>query len=262
MGKEKRKYGAILFDAGIRYILSRLFARPLKIVLVSEYPKSGGTWLSQMLAEYLEIPFPRNQLPPFSRCLLHEHFLYSPLFYKPIVLFRDGRDVMVSAYYHYLFDNSRNYSPRVEMHKQRFARHCADHGLKCELNDVKNTLPGFIHYMFKGQTSNFIKMNWASFVDSWQATNAIKTRYEDLLDDTFTEMSRIILLLLGDSHKLNSAKLRESIDTYARKNVQGRGDSFVRKGIAGDWKNHFSFDAEKMFNAFADKQLEALGYSS
>ena len=31
--------------------------------LVAEFPKSGGTWFSQMLAEYLCLPFSRNTLP-------------------------------------------------------------------------------------------------------------------------------------------------------------------------------------------------------
>ena len=50
------------------------------------------------------------------------------------------------------------------------------------------------------------------------------------------------------------------------KNKAGRnpGDenklSFLRKGIAGDWKNYFSKEANQVFNKFAGKELIKLGY--
>ena len=43
-------------------------------VLVMEFPKSGGTWLGQLIAGYLEIPFPRNRIPTLKRSLYHGHY--------------------------------------------------------------------------------------------------------------------------------------------------------------------------------------------
>ena len=36
--------------------------------------------------------------------------------------------------------------------------------------------------------------------------------------------------------------------------------SFLRKGVAGDWKNHFSKEARQVFNKFAGRELIKLGY--
>ena len=62
---------------------------PPKIVL-TEHPKSGGTWVCRMIAEYLDIPFPRNRLPPRCRCILHGHYLHVAA-NDTIVMWRDGR---------------------------------------------------------------------------------------------------------------------------------------------------------------------------
>lgn len=41
---------------------------------INEYPKSGGSWLSQMLAEAFDLPNPRRRLPVLGSSILHGHF--------------------------------------------------------------------------------------------------------------------------------------------------------------------------------------------
>ena len=36
--------------------------------------------------------------------------------------------------------------------------------------------------------------------------------------------------------------------------------SFLRKGIVGDWKNHFSYQSREKFNDYAGSSLLELGY--
>lgn len=36
--------------------------------------------------------------------------------------------------------------------------------------------------------------------------------------------------------------------------------SFERKGIAGDWKNHFNKESKKLFKEFSSKELIKLNY--
>jgi len=36
--------------------------------------------------------------------------------------------------------------------------------------------------------------------------------------------------------------------------------SFLRKGISGDWKTHFSLEAKQVFNYYAGDILIGLGY--
>src|SRR5688572_11103302 len=92
-------------NAAERLLLLHVASDRLRIFLVTEYPKSGGTWVGQMLSEYLGLPFPRNRRPGFRSCILHGHYLYNGRYKNVFCVLRDGRDVMVSAYYHRLFQN-------------------------------------------------------------------------------------------------------------------------------------------------------------
>jgi len=61
-------------------------------------------------------------------------------------------------------------------------------------------------------------------------------------------------------------ELKEIVTKYSFKNQTkrepGQEDkkSFLRKGIAGDWKNHFSKEACQVFDHYAGKELILLDY--
>jgi len=48
----------------------------------------------------------------------------------------------------------------------------------------------------------------------------------------------------------------------ARRSIGKEKNSFMRKGIVGDWKNHFSKEARKLFDELAGEQLIMLGYEA
>jgi hypothetical protein len=78
-------------------------------------PKSGGSWLGQMLGELIGLPFPRNRLPVLRPSIMHGHYLYFPTMKNVFVALRDGRDIMVSFYYYSLFENDKFNSRLVEI---------------------------------------------------------------------------------------------------------------------------------------------------
>ena len=47
----------------VRAGMVRLLSGVLPLYVVNEYPKSGGTWVGQMLGRALDVPFPRNRPP-------------------------------------------------------------------------------------------------------------------------------------------------------------------------------------------------------
>jgi hypothetical protein len=88
--------------------------------------------------------------------------------------------------------------------------------------------------------------------------------YENLLTDTINVLGQAINKVCNVQP--DEDRLREISEKYSFKNQTGRnpGDenkySFLRKGIAGDWKNYFSKEAGQVFNKFAGKELIKLGY--
>lgn len=61
------------FNGLYRYALVHLASGYFPLYIVNEYPKSGGSWIAQMLGKALDLPFPRNRLPLMTSCIMHGH---------------------------------------------------------------------------------------------------------------------------------------------------------------------------------------------
>lgn len=231
----------------------------LPIYLVPEYPKSGGTWFSQMLSECLEVPFPRNSTPAkIQSCILSGHHLYSPRFKNATIVIRDGRDIMVSAYYYMLFKN--------EVNKQFGVDHYRRHLKFDDYDDIRGNMPLFIERLFDTHVKETFHFSWSQFIDSWLCHDIAVVKYEDLLTNASQILVETTHRLTGKT--LSSERASAIVENYSFKKLSGRkqgeenSKSFVRKGIAGDWKNHFSAEACEAFNHFAGTQLIAAGYET
>lgn len=243
-----------------RVMIWHTSSRWLPVYLVTEFPKCGGTWYSQMLAECLELPFARNNnSPKFESCIMHGVFKHSRNFHNVSVVLRDGRDVMVSSYYHFLFKNNANVHWAVD--KKRKALGFSD------FDDIRGNMPRFIEYMFTDFTRSLgYRCSWSSFVDSWREKDATFVKYEDLLTTGVDTLLRAVHELTGQ--QMERKKVESIVDSYSFENLTGRKrgqtekGNFIRKGIAGDWKNHFTPEARRMFHSFAGQQLIDLGYES
>lgn len=224
------------------------------IYIVNEYPKSGGTWLSQMLSKALEVPFPRNRLPIMGASLLHGHFRNKWNMKRLVILWRDGRDVIVSQYHHvvHLSGKSKGYKGQMSRDLNFSDR-----------DDIAKNLPKFIEYMFT--SSNHKHLAWPEFVDYWYGTqNAVETKYELLHVNTVHELERILRHLTGKDYDLD--KLNGIVEQYSfqnqssRKPGEERKNNFLRKGIVGDWQNYFNQESSEIFDNYAGNQLIKLGY--
>ncbi|MEP3481018.1 MAG: sulfotransferase domain-containing protein [Fuerstiella sp.] len=242
-----------------RLLMWHYCSKKLPLYLVPEFPKSGGTWFSQMLAECLEVPFPRNtSRPRFEKSVLSGHHLYSPQFHNVVVVIRDGRDALVSMYYHLLFSNEINKNFAVEGYRK-------DLGFT-DYDDIHSNLPAFIEYVFTVYSKKRFHFSWADFIDSWLVHDVPVVRYEDLLTQPVEELRRVSHILSGN--EVSEEHVASIVDKYSFSKISGRKQgeadkrSFVRKGIAGDWKNQFSVEACEVFDQFAGNQLIQAGYES
>lgn len=93
-----------------------------------------------------------------------------------------------------------------------------------------------------------------------------EVKYEDLIADTPARI-RDVYRWLGVSDAITDARLSEIIDDCKFENFSGgrrRGEADPlaewRKGISGDWRNHFTEDDKRLFKAVAGSLLVELGY--
>lgn len=223
-------------------------------VVISEYPKSGGTWLSQMLSAALGIPYPRNRLPHFSSQIIHGCYLDVGRNVDTVIVWRDGRDTMVSFYYHFMFEKP--------ITSAKFSRRLKEFLDVKDPYDIQAKLGDFIEWTFTGGYPGY---SWSDFVQRWHGREGmITTSYEAVTRDPLGELKRV-LEYLGRTD-LSEERLRQIVREYSFENQSSRqrGEedvtSFIRKGIVGDWKNVFDRHAREIFNHYAGKELRLLGY--
>jgi hypothetical protein len=251
----KRNIAVAVGDRIVRYILINFFAKKLPLFIVTEYPKSGGSWFSQMLADYLNISFPRNRIPLPKSCIMHGHYLYSKKKLPNVfVVIRDGRDVIVSFYFHCFFINDR-FNERLVI-KMRNLQPYKD------FRDIKKNLPLFIDFLYK--TKKPLGFTWSDFVNNWYGKQGYFIRYEKLKEECAIELYRAIQSIIKTEPENSRLKDIATKYTFAaqakRKPGDEKNNSFMRKGIVGDWKNYFTKETSEIFDYYAGKELILLGY--
>jgi hypothetical protein len=89
-------------------------------------------------------------------------------------------------------------------------------------------------------------------------------RYESLLDDAQGEMTRLFEWFGCDAAEATVAEVVArnafSVASGGRKPGEADPQSFLRKGIAGDWKNHFDDECNRLYCEVAGEALAAAGY--
>lgn len=243
--------------------MARTGARFRPVYLVNEYPKSGGTWLKFMLADALGVPAWTRGRPVWRSCVMQAHWITEKPNCRTIVQFRDGRDVMVSFYYHSFFKNQFRNELLVKRMRQRFNFD--------DFNDIRSNLLPFMEGMFQSPESP--AFTWRAFVRYWaNMPNVLRTRYEDLRQDTATELKRLMSELGEKSFSLNDAA--SIAERYSMQNMRenaeilnprmtGRQESetdFIRKGSVAGWSGSFTDEALVWFEANHGDELERLGY--
>lgn len=196
-------------------------------------------------------------MPQFRRCILQSHYPYTPGLNNPILLIRDGRDVMVSAYYHFLFENDTNSADLVKHWNKQLKFK--------DIRDIETNLYAFIEYFYANFRVAGRPLDWPSHIRSYLGRkNVLLVRYEDALKQPDQALKRILVHI--DVHKTDDELISQSVRKYSFSNIARRErgdervDSFFRKGVAGDWKNKFDRRTKNLFNDLAGDMLIKLGY--
>lgn len=244
--------------------VARLQSRVAPVYLVNEYPKSGGTWLKFMLADALGCPAWIKGRPAWAPCVMQAHWLASKGSCRTVVLFRDGRDVMVSLYYHSLFVNEFQNASLVRIMRGRLR---FDH-----FEDIRTNLLAFMKFVIDTPLSP--RFSWVDFVHAWTGRpEVVQTSYESLRADTAGELARIVEEVAGRQISEDSAKA--IVEAHSMANMRKRKEelnpglktdqkaevSFIRQGSVGGWSKHFSDEALEWFEARAGTALDKLGYA-
>lgn len=245
---------------------------PQKILFVAGLPKSGTTWLEKMLSSwpgFSEILIPeaaahemkqggsdRYDIPPnifdrFKDMLVltkmhvhgseHNARVLRDAGVRYAVLFRDLRDVAVSNTYYV-----RN-TPWHPEHPHYAGKTVQD----CLAVFAERTLVDY---------ANWVRL-WAKNADP---ERSVILRYEQMLEGVEACLRQIADLFDLDA---SPETIREIADKNSFSRMSGgrnRGEAsesnFVRKGVAGDWRNHFTPALCDLYKAKIGPFLVDFGY--
>jgi len=242
-----------LSNVGIEAALSG----PLRLAHVVEFPKCGGSWVRNMLRTYRNTDLFTHERLLRRGDVVMVHRLYRRRFPRPIVVVRDPRDLYVSFYYYETAFERRDPSTVLFTHfrhdPQRPVQEDFHEYLRVKL--LRLTHPWFFY---------------SQFLDAWlNRPQVCVVRYEDCLAEPQTQLIRM-LRFLGediDLERVERTVQQTSFSAitqarYGQSRAPGEEDKtkFHRKGIAGDWKNHFNAASCRLLEQLEGTSLRRLGY--
>lgn len=244
-----------LVNTGIAFA----FCRPLGLIHVVEYPKCGGSWVRNMMHTYNGTQRFLSERLVRPRDVIQVHRLFRRSYRRPVVVVRDPRDLYVSFYYHETQYRQREKNLAIE----HYFRHDPSRPLR---EDFASYLEAKLLH------PTHPRFTFTQFVHSWMNRPRVCwVRYEDCLAGAETELTRIVrsLGLRFDPERVRQAvelnrfeNATRARDGRARRPGEADPGEFERKGIAGDWKNHFSQRSCELIQRHECWTLRVLGYEA
>ncbi len=239
--------------------LGKRFRKAVPLMFVLGYPKSGTSWVCQLLADYFRLPFPQHSILPIGfPAVVHGHEIPTNKFPIGVYVVRDGRDVMVSSYFHMRGDLLAG---------GKFNRYSAVFRT-LDLNaPAQENLPKFIESQAAVPLCR--DGNWGKHVTSYfeLAQPGLKLlRYEALRSDPNAAFAALVEAMTDSP--ADEEQVASSIERFSFERLAGRSpnsensNSYLRKGVIGDWRNHFSREAARMFDKHFGNALIQCGYES
>lgn len=239
---------------------------PVRLFHLTFY-KAGSQWLRDVLIDPRIVEFAGHTLAATGIDLQASHWpalaigqVASPLYStgtgewqlmaaeddRAFVVIRDPRDIVVSLVYSVSLSHAP--TPITLLLREPIA--AASH---------RNKL----------QIGMFLLAQWSEYLRSWRRAkefdNVLLSRYESLVEDLPGELGRLSAFLQWG---IPPAILETVAADHAFVKRSGRqpGDenpfSHRRKGIAGDWRNHFNRETARLFEDAFPGLLSDLGYEA
>lgn len=244
----------------VTWQLGRRCPQAVPLVYVVGYPKSGTTWACQVVANYLQLPFPRySVLPVTFPAVVHGHDLLDKRCTHSVYIMRDGRDAMTSLYYHLQRALRNGVGRRIPKDQYAIYQNGNDE------ESIRRNFPRFLETQITRTLG--CRHSWAEHVASYldsRHPHLPCLRYEDLLLDGANALACEMAKLDDKEPNLERAEFIMADHSFSRKSGrrsnQEDKSSFLRKGVTGDWRNHFNRESAEIFDRYCGDVLIAAGY--
>lgn len=245
------------------------------IIYVSGYPKSGTTWITRLLGDALWCPTGGSLIAEDNKEIAAEGW--------------DRSSNTVIRKGHFSLLDTASMQPVYRAHKLHWkALQSEEHRVVFVVRDPRDIAVSGAHHwniplksciqnMVFG-TNGFRSMGpWAEYINGWMEKlnkfDGVLCHYEDMLNG-HTKLRGLLdkLGLQVEPQHLKEAYERQSFKNRVADIVERNGKGynlgkefnlrFMRKGIAGDWKNHFTRQEAFETEAYFGELLRYFGYES
>jgi len=254
-------------------------------VFVTGYPRSGTCWMAWLISDILDSPIDKKESPlayedvgrKGPHRIRHQHY----------VSIRGGQDELVGGD---LFLNLDRMGDNKLIHMIRDPRDISISQMywwhKGNLMDAIVYMGGEGHQWISGKSieqifvdtklvvkHEWLKLGWSAYVSSWEdcTMEHSTVRYEELLCDPKRCMMELMVELgfCVSEEQIAQAIARQAFD-IKRKQIKNTlhlrplGEKLnltnLRKGISGDWKNHYNQQHAELAQEIFGNMMLKLGY--
>ena len=203
-----------------------------------------------------------DRTPHYVKYLDEVHELYPAS--KIIHIIRDGRDVAISNL-HAVWQNARDRGGPVDLEPEVIQKR--DAYLKDREAFLKSGESIFTEHRIKQLARSWKQAVIKGRRDGQRlfGDNYLEVRYEDLLEDSQSQMKRLFEFLgVEQTPEVLDRIIQENSFEKITGRSRGQEDSsvFHRKGVAGDWKEVFTDRDRQTFETTAGDLLAELGYEN
>jgi hypothetical protein len=231
--------------------------------ILTEFPRSGGNWIRDQIADVLQLPAPRfSRLPTTFRAIIHNHD-HRPTRHPTLYVLRDPRDVFVS-HFHKIVATYLN--GESSLRRKILARHpsLAPRLVKGEPGPL---VPDLAFYEEWLNRSVGVRVSWPEHVSGFVGStddNIVIIRYEDVINDGIATLTRAATRLSGaapDEDVVRFALTRNSFERQTdRKTGETDNMSTKRQGLAGAWRRDLPPELKERFKERMRDELRLCGY--
>lgn len=195
---------------------------------------------------------------------------------------RDPRDILVSAYFSHLNSHPTDTWPALTEHREKLRSVSQEAGLMMEMDFLSGVFQAMERWDY--DQPDILELKMESLIQSPYETMAEALKHLDVLDEGFSLKTRLSFL---GAQALRRFKLdfpassllrvtgqrmpvevmlghlyrnRYSVMAGGRKRGEEDAANHYRKGVAGDWKNHFTPALEDAFHSRYQRLLQRTGY--
>lgn len=231
-------------------------------IILTEFPRSGGNWVRDMLGDALQLPVPRfSRWPITFRSIIHSHD-HRPTNQKTVYVVRDPRDIFVS-HFHKNLTALKVAPPKTRKRILRIHPSLKDWA---NYEDVIPLMSGA--YFEEWITRPLgVRVSWREHVDNFlncTLDTVTLVRYEDMRENPILTLSETVTSLTGhspDQYDIEFAVKRNTFERQTgRKTGQIDNNATKRRGEVGGWHDELPEELAKRIFSLMSEQMIAFGY--